>query len=61
MFIRAPTIVRVGPGVTVLAWRDGLPILVEQGPVLAATFHPELTDDDRIHRRFLGMMDGSGP
>lgn len=53
VFIRAPIIRSIGTGVTVLA-RDGEnPVLVEQGPVLAATFHPELTPDRRIHRLLL--------
>ena len=59
VFIRAPIIRRAGPEVTTLM-RDGeLPILVEQGPILGATFHPELTDDGRIHRRFLDKVEAS--
>ena len=50
VFIRAPKIRRVGPGVEVLATREGEPVLVRQGNVVAATFHPELTEDDRVHR-----------
>ena len=50
VFIRAPKIRRVGGGVEVLATRGGEPVLVRQGHVVAATFHPELTDDDRVHR-----------
>jgi 5'-phosphate synthase pdxT subunit len=53
VFIRAPIIRRVGEGVRVLAKAGGLPVLVEQGNVLAATFHPELTEDEVIHRYFL--------
>jgi 5'-phosphate synthase pdxT subunit len=53
VFIRAPRIREVGPGVRVLAERDGEPVLVRNGRVLAATFHPELTDDTRLHRYFL--------
>lgn len=53
VFIRAPRIVRVGRDVRVLARRDGDPVLVEQGMILAATFHPELSRDDRIHRRLV--------
>ena len=49
VFIRAPKIRRVGPGVEVLATRDSEPVLVRQGNVLAATFHPELTDDATVH------------
>jgi 5'-phosphate synthase pdxT subunit len=53
VFIRAPIIRRVGPGVRVLARYGGDPVLVEQGLHLAATFHPELTMDPRVHRRFV--------
>ena len=53
IFIRAPVVERAGEGVDVLAWLDGKPVLVRQGQVLAAAFHPELSDDDRIHRLFL--------
>jgi 5'-phosphate synthase pdxT subunit len=56
MFIRAPIIERVGPGVRVLAEHDGSPVMVRQGSLLAATFHPELTDDPRVHRYFLDMI-----
>ena len=56
VFIRAPIIRRVGEGVRVLGRSDGLPVLVEQGNIVAATFHPELTDDETIHRYFLGKM-----
>ncbi|HEY7112910.1 MAG TPA: pyridoxal 5'-phosphate synthase glutaminase subunit PdxT [Thermoanaerobaculia bacterium] len=49
VFIRAPRIRRVGPGVEVLATRGGEPVLVRQGNVAAATFHPELTGDSRVH------------
>ena len=50
VFIRAPRIRAAGPGVEVLATRDGEPVLARQGNVVAATFHPELTDDDRVAR-----------
>jgi 5'-phosphate synthase pdxT subunit len=53
VFIRAPIIRRVGQSVKVLGRADNLPVLVEQGNLLAATFHPELTDDQTIHRYFL--------
>lgn len=53
VFIRAPIIRRAGPEVRVLASYDGTPVLVEQGRHMAATFHPELTRDLRVHRRFL--------
>lgn len=49
VFIRAPRLRRVGPGVEVLARHEGEPVLVRQGRVIAATFHPELTTDRRIH------------
>jgi len=55
VFIRAPIIESVGDSVRVLAEYEGHPVLVEQGRVLAATFHPELTDDTSIHERFLMM------
>jgi 5'-phosphate synthase pdxT subunit len=53
VFIRAPRIVETGAGVEVLALRDGFPALVRQGAVLAATFHPELSADRRVHRLFV--------
>lgn len=53
VFIRAPRIVSVGPGVEVLARRDGFPVLVRQGRIMAATFHPELSHDRRVHRLFV--------
>jgi len=56
VFIRAPIVRRVGEGVRVLGRCDGLPVLVEQGNVMAATFHPELTQDETIHRYFLGKL-----
>lgn len=56
VFIRAPRIERVGPGVQVLAERESHPVLVKQGQVLAATFHPELSDDLRVHELFLDMV-----
>ena len=56
VFIRAPAIVRVGSGVAVWAERNGQPVLVRQGPLLAATFHPELTSDRRLHQRFLELV-----
>lgn len=54
VFIRAPFVERVGAGVEVLASVDGHPVLCRSGPVLAAAFHPELSDDLRIHELFLG-------
>jgi 5'-phosphate synthase pdxT subunit len=56
VFIRAPRIEEVGPDVDVLARHDGVPVLVRQGTVMAASFHPELTNDDRIHRLFADMV-----
>lgn len=53
VFIRAPIIRRIGNGVRVLGRADGLPVLVEQENILVATFHPELTEDETIHRYFL--------
>lgn len=53
VFIRAPWIERVGDGVEVLAEVDGRPVLVVQGDVLAAAFHPELTGDPRLHQAFV--------
>jgi 5'-phosphate synthase pdxT subunit len=53
VFIRAPRIVRVGAGVEVLARVHGDPVLVRSGPMWGATFHPELGDDERIHRALL--------
>jgi 5'-phosphate synthase pdxT subunit len=53
VFIRAPIIRRVGKDARVLASYQGDPVLVEQGRHLVATFHPELTDDPRVHRMFL--------
>ncbi|UWZ82916.1 pyridoxal 5'-phosphate synthase glutaminase subunit PdxT [Occallatibacter riparius] len=55
VFIRAPRIVEAGPGVEVLARRDGFPVLVRQGKLMAATFHPELSQDRRVHRQFVEM------
>ncbi|HYI46324.1 MAG TPA: pyridoxal 5'-phosphate synthase glutaminase subunit PdxT [Actinomycetota bacterium] len=56
VFIRAPIIERVGDDVEVLATWDGRPVLVRQGRLLASTFHPEMTDDPRIHELFVGMI-----
>ena len=61
VFIRAPRIRRVGPGVETLATLRGEPVLVRQGNVVAATFHPELTDDARVHElAFPGVTQGVG-
>ena len=56
VFIRAPIIRRVGEGVHVLAAYNGAPVLVEQGPHLVATFHPELTTDPRVHTLFVSKL-----
>ena len=56
VFIRAPRISRVGPAVEVLAERHGNPVLVRQGRLLAATFHPELSVDRRVHKLFVDMV-----
>jgi pyridoxal 5'-phosphate synthase pdxT subunit len=56
VFIRAPKIERVGSGVEVLATQGGDPVVVRQGKVMAATFHPELSEDTRVHRAFLDMV-----
>ena len=57
VFIRAPRVRDVGPGVEVLAEHDGEPVLLRQGRVLVASFHPELTDDTRVHERFLELVE----
>jgi len=59
VFIRAPILERVGDDVEVLAEYQGNPVLVRQGRVLAATFHPELTDNPTVHMAFLKMI-GNG-
>src|SRR5581483_9294557 len=56
VFIRAPWVEEVGAGVDVLAEVDGHPVLARQGRVLVAAFHPELTGDTRVHRRFLDLV-----
>ena len=56
VFIRAPRVRDVGPGVEVLAELDGEPVLLRAGRVLVAAFHPELTDDPRVHERFLELV-----
>jgi len=56
VYIRAPRIVSVGSGVTVLAEREGSPVLVREGHLLAATFHPELSQDRRVHEEFLRIV-----
>jgi 5'-phosphate synthase pdxT subunit len=56
VFIRAPRIVETRAGVQVLALRDGSPVLVRQGSVMAATFHPELSSDRRVHKLFVEIV-----
>jgi pyridoxal 5'-phosphate synthase pdxT subunit len=56
VFIRAPWIERHGPEVEVLAEVDGHPVVARQGPVLVCAFHPELTDDSRLHALFMAMV-----
>jgi 5'-phosphate synthase pdxT subunit len=56
VFIRAPRIEAVGEGVEVLAKRDVDPVLVRKGSVMAATFHPELSTDTRVHAEFLKLV-----
>lgn len=65
VFIRAPVVASIGSGVEVLAAcaREGepeKPVAVRQGPLLATSFHPELTDDTRMHKYFLEMVDSEG-
>ena len=59
VFIRAPIIESAGKSVEVLAEDAGHPVLVQQGRILAATFHPELTHDTTIHEHFLKLANGS--
>lgn len=59
IFIRAPWIERIGPHVELLASRDGHGVMVREGNVLATSFHPELTGDERIHAYFLSMVEGA--
>jgi 5'-phosphate synthase pdxT subunit len=61
IFIRAPWIERIGPGVELLAERNGHAVMVRQGSVLATAFHPELIGDPRIHRYFLQMVEQARP
>jgi 5'-phosphate synthase pdxT subunit len=56
VFIRAPKIVNTGKGVEVLATHGGDPVLVRQGKIMAATFHPELSEDTRVHQEFVKMV-----
>jgi 5'-phosphate synthase pdxT subunit len=56
VFIRAPKIVHIGEGVEVLATEGADPVAVRQGRAMAATFHPELSEDTRVHRAFLELV-----
>ena len=57
IFIRAPVVIRVGDSVEVLArLDDGRPVAVQQGNLLATSFHPELTRDTRVHQYFIGLV-----
>ena len=58
VFIRAPVIEGVGTGVEVFASHGGHPVLVRQGALLASTFHPEMTGDNRVHQLFLEVVKG---
>ena len=57
VFIRAPRIAELGDAVEVLAEHDGTPVLARSGRILVAAFHPELTDDTRVHERFLQLIE----
>ena len=57
VFIRAPKIEQIGPGVEVLATEGEDPVAVRQGSVMAATFHPELSADTHVHQAFLDLVD----
>jgi pyridoxal 5'-phosphate synthase pdxT subunit len=56
VFIRAPRLREAGAGVEVLAQHDGVPVLLRDGRILVASFHPELTADTRVHERFLALV-----
>jgi pyridoxal 5'-phosphate synthase pdxT subunit len=56
VFIRAPRVAEAGPNVEILAEHDGEPVLLREGRFLIASFHPELTDDTRVHERFLELV-----
>jgi 5'-phosphate synthase pdxT subunit len=57
VFIRAPRVREHGPDVEVLAELDGEPVLLREGRFVVASFHPELTDDTRVHERFLELVE----
>jgi 5'-phosphate synthase pdxT subunit len=56
VFIRAPKVVRVGPGVDVLAEHEGVPVVLRHGAITVASFHPELAGDHRLHAQFLNSF-----
>src|SRR5579862_1190104 len=56
VFIRAPKIEQIGPGVEIIATQGADPVAVRQGRAMAATFHPELSDDTRVHQAFLDLV-----
>jgi 5'-phosphate synthase pdxT subunit len=56
VFIRAPKIEHMGPGVEVIATEGNDPVVVREGKTMAATFHPELSDDTRVHQKFLELV-----
>ena len=59
VFIRAPKISRLGDGIEIVATEGSDPVVVRQGKTMAATFHPELSDDTRIHQAFLDLVQNS--
>ena len=61
VFIRGPIIESIAPGITVLANLNGSPTLVQKDNILAATFHPELTDDPTVHQHFLSLLNHHVP
>ncbi|HYM79771.1 MAG TPA: pyridoxal 5'-phosphate synthase glutaminase subunit PdxT [Candidatus Dormibacteraeota bacterium] len=61
VFIRAPKISHVGEGVEILATEGSDPVAVRQGRAMAATFHPELSDDTRVHQAFLDLVSSGTP
>jgi 5'-phosphate synthase pdxT subunit len=60
VFIRAPLVESAGDAVEVLAVHEGLPVLARQGRITVAAFHPELTDDHRLHARFVERIHSAG-
>jgi 5'-phosphate synthase pdxT subunit len=56
VFIRAPWVAKVGEDVEVLAAVDGHPVMVRQGNIMASSFHPELTNDGRLHRMLIDLI-----